>query len=161
MKIPIAVLTLVVIVVAVFLVAYFSVSVGKEQFDGQEMEIAGEVKAAEPEMVEEAPKMPLDGEEAQKQAFREAGMEEPTDLLPADSEADTWAAKIDQTGLTPQYRSFIEAGEHVGTDTRGGVMKNANLQIRSDPPIPREDVGPWQNSTFQADPYRRQFEISE
>tara|TARA_Y100000389_G_scaffold2875_1_gene2809 strand:- start:19909 stop:20376 length:468 start_codon:yes stop_codon:yes gene_type:complete len=37
--------------------------------------------------------------------------------------------------------------------------RNANLQLRSEPANPKMDVGPWNQSTDSADPYRRPLEI--
>ncbi len=56
-------------------------------------------------------------------------------------------------------RNFFESGYHGGLNTQGNTKKNGNRQLRSDPLIPRRDVGPWQQSTYEADTNRRQFEI--
>lgn len=56
-------------------------------------------------------------------------------------------------------RNLFESGHHAGLNTQSSTMKNANLQLRSDPLIPRRDVGPWHQSTFEADTNRRPFEI--
>ena len=37
--------------------------------------------------------------------------------------------------------------------------RNSNLQDRSDPPVGKTDVGPWNQSTIEPDKTRRQFEI--
>lgn len=56
-------------------------------------------------------------------------------------------------------RNFFESGHHPGLNTQSSSLKNANLQLRSDPLIPRHDVGPWHQSTIEADTNRRQFDI--
>lgn len=56
-------------------------------------------------------------------------------------------------------RNLFESGHHAGLNTQSSTMKNANLQLRSDPLIPRRDVGPWHQSTYEADTNRRPFEI--
>lgn len=56
-------------------------------------------------------------------------------------------------------RNFFESGHHHGLNSTGSTKKNANLQLRSDPPIIRQDVGPWHNSTIESDNNRRQFDI--
>ena len=56
-------------------------------------------------------------------------------------------------------RNFFESGYHAGLNTQSNTLKNANQQIRSDPIIPRKDVGPWSQSTYDADTNRRPFEI--
>lgn len=56
-------------------------------------------------------------------------------------------------------RNFFESGHHPGLNTQSSTLKNPNLQLRSDPLIPRRDVGPWNQSTFEPDTNRRQFDI--
>lgn len=70
------------------------------------------------------------------------------DLLPHDAADSTWSqvnpAGQGEVGGT----NFLTAGYHVGINTVGGSMRNANLQIRSEPPNPQLVVSPWQNSTI-------------
>jgi hypothetical protein len=56
-------------------------------------------------------------------------------------------------------RNFFESGYHAGLNTQSSTLKNANRQLRSDPIIPRKEVGPWSQSTYDADTNRRGFEI--
>jgi len=56
-------------------------------------------------------------------------------------------------------RNLFESGHHAGLNTQSSTLKNANRQLRSDPLIPRVDVGPWHQSTYEADTNRRMFEI--
>lgn len=56
-------------------------------------------------------------------------------------------------------RNLFESAHHSGLNTQSNTLKNANRQIRSDPLIPRRDVGPWQQSTYEPDTNRRTFEI--
>lgn len=56
-------------------------------------------------------------------------------------------------------RNLFESGHHGGLNTQLSSLKNANRQLRSDPEIPRLDVGPWHQSTYEADTNRRSFEI--
>jgi len=44
-------------------------------------------------------------------------------------------------------------------ETIGQTLRNSNQSIRSDPAIPKVDVGPWMNSTIESDPHRKDFEI--
>jgi len=53
----------------------------------------------------------------------------------------------------------LKAGYHYGIDTIGSSLRNANLQIRSEPPNPQVYVGPWQNSTITPDFMRVPLEI--
>ena len=56
-------------------------------------------------------------------------------------------------------QNFINAGYHVGVNTIGSSLRNANLQLRSEPPNPQVAVGPWQQSTISPDLNRRPMEI--
>lgn len=81
----------------------------------------------------------------------------PSDLLPSDANSE-WAALNPSmnSGATPD---LLQAGYHIGLDTIGQTLKNANLQLRSDPIIPKSDVGPWNQSTYEADLGRVPLEI--
>jgi hypothetical protein len=57
-----------------------------------------------------------------------------------------------------QGQNFLDTSKQIGVDTQGSSMRNANYQLRSDPPNPRSNVGPWQNSTIEADLLRRPLE---
>ena len=41
------------------------------------------------------------------------------------------------------------------------TLRNANYDLRCAPAIPRVDVGPWQQTTMEADPFRRPLEGPE
>jgi len=83
----------------------------------------------------------------------------PNELLPKDTNSQ-WAQ------LNPQGKgdlaniNLLKAGYHIGIDTIGQSLRNANLQIRSEPPNPQLYVGPWQNSTITPDLMRVPFEIN-
>jgi hypothetical protein len=55
--------------------------------------------------------------------------------------------------------NLLKAGYHVGINTVGQSLRNANLQVRSEPPNPQLDVGPWHKSTIEPDYTRRALEI--
>lgn len=57
--------------------------------------------------------------------------------------------------------SMLQAGEHIGVDTVGQSLRNANRQLRSEPPNPQVNVSPWQNTTIGPDLMRRPLEVSE
>lgn len=82
----------------------------------------------------------------------------PSDLLPVDGNSQ-W------TDLNPAGRSgammpdLLQAGYHIGLDTIGQTLKNANLQLRSDPVIAKKDTGPWNMSTYEGDPFRVPLEL--
>ena len=55
--------------------------------------------------------------------------------------------------------NLLRAGYHIGIDTIGESLRNANLQIRSEPPNPQIYVGPWNQSTITPDFMRPPLEI--
>jgi hypothetical protein len=79
------------------------------------------------------------------------------DLLPKDTNA-LFAQLVPTTGSLEGV-NLIEAGYHIGVNTIGQSLRNANYQVRSDPPIPKFNVGPFLNSTIDYDDNRRPFEI--
>jgi hypothetical protein len=84
---------------------------------------------------------------------------DPHDLLPKDRNSE-WAsvnpASQDLTGL-----SLLSASDAIGINTVSSSHRNSNLQIRSEPIIPKADIGPWNQSTIEADLYRRPLEIGQ
>lgn len=82
----------------------------------------------------------------------------PSDLLPADSDS-TWA-KVNPSGKGQlSDKNFLDAGFHVGINTVGQTLRNANLQIRSEPANPQVKVSPWLQSTIAPDTNRKPMEI--
>ena len=85
-------------------------------------------------------------------------MEDTTDLLPKTEGFDTCNfATVDAKNI--QAPDLLEAGYHIGLDTIGQSLRNANQQLRSDPVIAKVDVGPWHNSTIEADVTRVPLEL--
>ena len=80
------------------------------------------------------------------------------DLLPKSTDS-TWAQSVpaSQGSLTDQ--NFLNAGYHIGVNTVGQTLRNANRQLRSDPPCPRTKVSPWLQSTIEPDTNRKPLEI--
>ena len=56
---------------------------------------------------------------------------------------------------------LLGAGYHVGVNSVGQSLRNANKQLRSEPPNPQTDVSPWMNSTIAPDLQRRPLELTE
>lgn len=81
------------------------------------------------------------------------------DLLPHNDMAH-WADIYPNGVGQLQNKNFIHSGHHVGINTVGQSLKNANLQIRSEPPNPQSLVSPWLNSSFGPDLTRRPLEIA-
>ena len=57
--------------------------------------------------------------------------------------------------------NLLDAGAHIGINTVGQSLRNANLQLRSEPPNPQVNVSPWMNTTIGPDLPRRPLEIGE
>ena len=83
---------------------------------------------------------------------------DPSELLPKGS--DNEFSKINPSGSGDLKNvSFLKAGYHIGINTVGQSLRNANLQLRSEPPNPQLNTGPWNNSTITADVQRRPLEL--
>ncbi len=83
------------------------------------------------------------------------------DLLPKDSANSKWS-QVNPAGQgSVKDQNFLQAGYHVGLNTTQGTMKNANLQLRSDPVAPKMLVSPWLNSSYEPDMMRKPLEIGE
>ena len=84
----------------------------------------------------------------------------PNELLPTDANSQ-WAAlnPVNMNQGSILNGDMLQAGYHIGLDTIGQTLKNANLQLRSDPIIPKQDVGPWNQSTYEPDYGRVPLEI--
>lgn len=82
----------------------------------------------------------------------------PAQLLPNDANSQ-WASLNPVSQNNPQIPDLLSAGYHIGLDTIGQTMKNANLQLRSDPVIQKGDIGPWNQSTIEPDLMRVPLEV--
>ena len=80
------------------------------------------------------------------------------DLLPNENGFSSWGDAAPETNAL-EGRNFLESGHHFGINTVGQSLRNANVQLRSDPSIPQVDVGPWLQSTIDQDTNKRQFEV--
>jgi hypothetical protein len=80
------------------------------------------------------------------------------DLLPHDANSK-WAQAAPSGQGSLMDKNFLSAGFHVGINTVGQTLRNANYQLRSDPIIEKRVVSPWMNTTIEADTNRRPLEI--
>jgi len=81
----------------------------------------------------------------------------PGELLPADMNSQ-WA-QVNPTGAGDiQGKNFLSAGALVGINTIGQSLRNANYQLRAEPPNPQVQAGPWMQSTITPDLQRRPIE---
>lgn len=83
-----------------------------------------------------------------------------SNLLPKDNSkvAEDWGqfAPKDLYG-----RNFLDSTKYFGVDTVGQSLRNANLQLRSEPPNPLQRVSPWNQSTMLPDTMRRAFNLDD
>jgi len=87
-----------------------------------------------------------------------ANIQNPAELLPKDSNSQ-WA-QLNPSGKGELANvNLLKSGYHIGIDTVGQSLRNANLQIRSEPPNPQLNVGPWMQSTIEPDFLRPPLEI--
>jgi hypothetical protein len=85
-------------------------------------------------------------------------VQNPAELLPKDSNSQ-WA-QLNPSGKGDLSNiNLLKAGYHIGIDTIGQTLRNANLQIRSEPPNPQLNVGPWNQSTIEPDFMRIPLEL--
>ena len=87
----------------------------------------------------------------------------PEDLLPTDENKaiqEFNIAKPVGEGIL-QGVNMLDSTYHVGVNTVGQSLRNANRQLRSEPPNPQVNVSPWMNTTIGPDLPRRPLEIGE
>jgi hypothetical protein len=85
-------------------------------------------------------------------------IQNPSDLLPKDTNSE-WS-QLNPSGKGELANiNLLKAGYHIGIDTIGQTLRNANLQIRSEPANPQLYVGPWNLSTIEPDFMRPPLEI--
>lgn len=83
----------------------------------------------------------------------------PSDLLPKDMHSE-WS-DINPASNDLKNVNLLTANQMIGINTVSSSLRNANYQERSEPIIPKTDVGPWYHSTIEPDLYRRPLEIGE
>ena len=109
----------------------------------------------------ETKKEKLSNNEEDKEGFEGYSTQEvanPAQLLPNDANSQ-WASLNPVSQSNPQIPDLLSAGYHIGLDTIGQTMKNANLQLRSDPVIQKSESGPWNQSTIEPDLMRVPLEV--
>ena len=81
------------------------------------------------------------------------------DLLPRDANS-LWAqvSPSGQGSLADQ--NFLTSGFHIGINTVGQTLRNANRLLRSEPLNPPVKVSPWMQTTIDPDINRRPLEIN-
>lgn len=83
----------------------------------------------------------------------------PGELLPKDMNS-VWAQQNPMGSGSLKGKNFLSAGSLIGVNTVGQSLRNANLQLRSEPPCPQVPVSVFNNSTIEPDVNRRDFEVN-
>ena len=83
----------------------------------------------------------------------------PSELLPKDPNS-VWAQQNPMGQGSLKGKNFLSAGALIGVNTVGQSLRNANLQLRSEPANPQVPVSVFYNSTIEPDSNRRDMEIS-
>lgn len=82
----------------------------------------------------------------------------PSELLPKDMNS-IWAEQNPMGPGSLKGKNFLSAGALIGVNTVGQSMRNANLQVRSEPPNPQVAVSIFNQSTISPDISHRPLEI--
>lgn len=82
------------------------------------------------------------------------------EVLPQSQEAKEFESQFPLGTGELSGKNFLAAGHNIGINTVSSSLRNANLQVRSDPYIEPQNVGPFLNSTITPDMNRKTFEIA-
>lgn len=82
----------------------------------------------------------------------------PGELLPKDGNS-TWAQQNPMGTGSLKGKNFLSAGALIGVNTVSSSLRNANLQLRSEPANPQVPVSVFNNTTIEPDTNRRDLEI--
>jgi hypothetical protein len=83
----------------------------------------------------------------------------PGELLPKDQNS-VWSQQNPMGTGSLKGKNFLSAGALIGINTVGQSMRNANYQLRSEPPNPQVAVSVFNQSTIEPDVNRRSLEIA-
>lgn len=83
----------------------------------------------------------------------------PSELLPRDPNS-VWAQQNPMGAGSLKGKNFLSAGALIGINTVGQSLRNANWQLRSEPPNPQVPVSVFYQTTIEPDVNRRTLEIN-
>lgn len=83
----------------------------------------------------------------------------PSELLPNSNDVNMFSKMYPEGQGNLMNNNYLQAGFGIGIDTVGQTLRNANLQLRSEPPNPQVKVSPWNQTTIDPDMGRLAFEI--
>jgi hypothetical protein len=83
----------------------------------------------------------------------------PSELLPKDPNS-VWAQQNPMGTGSLKGKNFLSAGALIGVNTVGQSLRNANYQLRSEPPNPQVPISVFNQTTIEPDVNRRTLEIA-
>jgi len=104
--------------------------------------VAGPVQAAAPSAMKSPQQQQIDSVVAGKDQVKAE------DLLPKYDDANQFAKQNPVSNLLKE-QNFLISGYHVGINTVMQSNKIPYHDLRSAPPIPKENVGPWAQSSYE------------
>ena len=123
----------------------YTASAGQNAINGRvrEQEVKGN-----PDVVPNAPSGPADfgNSEAPSGCYPRDQLT-PSELLPKDANS-VWAEQNPMGTGSLKGKNFLSAGALIGVNTVGQSLRNANYQLRSEPPNPQVPVSVFYNSTI-------------
>lgn len=152
----------IVIAVLIIVVLFRMLRGGSESFDPMDTDFMGQATVPPSAQVTTAPARP--GVTLQPVSSKPvdmstmAPMTTSVDLLPKpNSSANTEFGEFAPTKAL-EAQNFVDATKMIGVDTVGSSLRNASYDLRRSPTIARSSVGPWQQSTVDADLYRKSLD---
>jgi len=148
------------VVIVVLLIIWALMSYSKSKTHVKDSMTTANVKPASSDVDAEmagatgAPLQPASLNEKAGTSVKEVA--QPKDLLPK-SDQTTLSALNPMSNDAQVLPDMLSAASMMGTQS--STLRNANLQVRSDPAIARQDVGPWMQSTIEADNMRVPLEL--
>ena len=131
-------------------------------YEPNQADTSGRPRAPQQQQQQQQPLTSMDGMTGQGGAppagASQLPVANPSDLLPRDSN-NQWGSLNPSGSGDLQGQNLLSATFLTGIDTIGNTMKNANLQLRSEPPNPQLNVGPWNQSTVAPDLMRTPREV--
>ena len=84
----------------------------------------------------------------------------PSDLIPSDPNSE-WASQNPIGAGSLKDVSLVTPQQQIGVSSVGSCNRNANLQVRPDPCIPKMNTGPFNQSTIESCQYQRSFDLGK
>ena len=96
------------------------------------------------------PELNYPTESYQVENYETHDVSDPNELLPKDSNSQ-WASLNPIAQGNVAIPDLLQSGYHIGLDSIGQSLKNANYQDRADPIIAMKPTGIWNQSTIEPD----------